>query len=63
MSSNEISWIYSQKAENALKFYKCYKGSDQHEIDAFHKEFERLKATANEPKSKEKTRLKDFCKF
>lgn len=54
-----------QKAESALKFYKGYKGANsglQTDI-AFHKELEPLKAIANEPKSKQKTTISDFCKL
>lgn len=54
-----------QKAENALKWYKGYKrDANDHQADAaFDKEFERLKSIANEPKAKETTTIRDFCKF
>lgn len=52
-----------QKAENALKFYKGYKGKSKQEVDAIFKEFERQKSIASERKMEERIRPSDFCKF
>lgn len=54
---------YYQKAENALKFYKGYKGNTKEEVDALFEEFERLKAITNQQKIEEKIQISDFCKF
>lgn len=54
--------MHFQKAEQALKFYKGYKGGSEQEDDAILKELERLKSIANERKTEEKIRASDFCK-
>lgn len=53
-----------KKAEDALKYYKGYKGSNDVEELAFQKELEKLKAIVNGQKQEEiKLRLSDFCRF
>ncbi|XP_055304279.1 uncharacterized protein LOC129569467 [Sitodiplosis mosellana] len=49
-----------QKAEDALKYYKGYKGKSKQEDDELYKEFERLKSIANERKTEEKLQASDF---
>lgn len=52
-----------QKAEEALKFYKGYKGKDEGEDDAISREIERLKLIASERKTQEKINATDFCRL
>ncbi|XP_031631805.1 facilitated trehalose transporter Tret1-like isoform X2 [Contarinia nasturtii] len=47
-----------KRAENALRFYKGYKGKNEQEM---YKELERLKVIANEQKSDEKMKMSDIC--
>ncbi|XP_031637651.1 facilitated trehalose transporter Tret1-like [Contarinia nasturtii] len=49
-----------QAAENSLRFYKGFKAENQLEINAFNKEFERLKSLANKQKEDKKVHLSDF---
>lgn len=51
-----------QKAEESLKYYKCYKGTTQQEIDALQCELDRLKVFAVQQTESERVQFKDFCK-
>lgn len=52
-----------QRAEEALKFYKGYKGKDPMEDDAIAAELNRLRTVENEQKTSETLQISDFCKF
>lgn len=54
---------FVKEAEDALKYYKGYKGSSNEEQMAMVKEFEKLKAIVEEEKHKPKLRLSDFCTY
>ncbi|XP_055299426.1 uncharacterized protein LOC129567002 [Sitodiplosis mosellana] len=49
-----------QKAQEALKYYKGYKGKTDAEINMFNIEFERMKSIAKEQQADEKLRVNDF---
>lgn len=51
-----------QKAENALKYYKGFKGNCQYETAAFQAEFDRMQATSKQRKRQMKFHFSDFCK-
>lgn len=51
-----------QKAEESLKYYKCFKGATQQEIDALQYELDRLKVFALQQNESERVQFKDFGK-
>lgn len=57
---NEFHREKLQKAEDALKFYKGYRGKTEMENIAICIEFERLKALAKERREDEKLHFKDL---
>lgn len=56
-----IQLTNGQKAEDALKFYKGYKGKHQQEDVAISMEIETLKQIINKPENVEKFRIADLC--
>lgn len=51
-----------QKAQDALKYYKGFKGNSEVEINMFNIEFERLKSIAQEQQADEQLHFSDFSK-
>lgn len=64
MKSN-VLYAMTKGAENALKYYKGFKGENQLEINAFNAEFNRLKLLAKERIDDKSVKLRDFgeCHF
>lgn len=55
--------LFNQKAQNALKYYKQYKGKTEVEINVFNIEFERMKSIAHEHHADQMLRISDFSEF
>lgn len=52
----------SQKADDALRYYKGCKGKTIEEADSLLTELERLKAISDKQTNDEKVTFSDFCK-
>lgn len=60
---NANGFVFSKKAEDALKFYKGFDRNNANDCIAISDEFERLKAIISDRKPDEKVHVKDLCKF
>lgn len=58
---NFKSHLKFQKAENALKYYKGFKGKSEQEENAMNDEFERLKSVAMKRKSNDQFQASAVC--
>lgn len=56
-------FIFKQKAEKSLKYYKGFRGDSSEEINAFAKEFERLKLIVARQQTEQKFQVSDLRKF